>query len=85
MSNVDLSSILINETWKPINGSFIKEDWNRIKTALQSFIIDKESHLIKSNSRDTEWSELEKYKSITRDIECFLLGDDHDGFGYRHF
>ena len=71
--------------WEPINGSFNREDWGRIRDALVSYVTNKESLLIESNSSDREWTELDRHKTITKDIECFLLGEDHNGLGYRHF
>jgi len=54
--------------------SFNKSDWQKITTALKTYVIQKEEYLKTRNVGDREWNEVDEYNVLINDIELYVLG-----------
>lgn len=48
-------------------------DWERILIALEHYVITQENKLIEDNAGEREWSELEDYNVLIRDIQLYCI------------
>jgi len=50
-----------------------QKEWEMILLALETYVINKESQLIKENAGDTKWRDLEEYNTLIRDIQLYII------------
>lgn len=50
-----------------------RKDWDKILLALETYVIQKENQLIKENAGEREWSDLEDYNVLIRDIQLYCI------------
>ena len=60
-------------TMDQIQGTFTREDWERISNALKTYVINEENRLSKLNVGDQPWTEVGYYNALISDIELYVL------------
>lgn len=61
-------------TQSPVISSFSVTDWEKIQLALKTYVIHEEDRLKQINAGDTEWTDLQEYETLIKDIEMFCIG-----------
>jgi hypothetical protein len=61
-------------TYQPLQlGSLDRKSWEMILLALETYVINKETQLIKENAGDEPWRDLDQYNTLIRDIQLYII------------
>ena len=61
----------------PVGSTLTEGDWQKILLALETYVIHEETRLKGINARERDWTDLEDYNKLIRDIQLYCIGRDY--------